>query len=95
VTLPQPGTPELEALQREALQLGMAALRERPEQLADALYLVYSAFRLRFLEERGLLDIVPGHDTASAEALQDARVLERYVAESWGESLLRAFAVDR
>ena len=81
-------------MHREALQVAIAALRERPEQLADALYLVYSAFRFRFLEERGLLDIVPGHDTASAEALQDARVLERYVAECWGAALLRAFAVD-
>ena len=92
MTLPPPGTPARERLHEEALQLGVAELQLERSRIADALYVVYSVFRLRFLEERGLLDGIPGKDAASAEALQDARVLENYVAERWSEILLAAFA---
>jgi hypothetical protein len=91
MSLPPPGTPARESLHHEALQIGVAALRDRPGQVACALYLVYDAFRLRFLEERGLMDSVPGRDANSADALADARRLEQYVAARWSEALLTIF----
>jgi hypothetical protein len=93
VSLPPPGTPARESLHHEALRLGAAALRERPGQVACALYLVYDAFRLRFLEQRGLMDSVPGRDADSADALADARRLEQYVAARWSETVLTSSAI--
>jgi hypothetical protein len=91
VSLPPSGTEARNALHREATEIGIAALRERPGQVACALYLVYSAFRLRFLEERSLMDSIPGRATDSADALADARRLEQYVAARWSEALLTSF----
>jgi hypothetical protein len=91
VTLPAPGTPARDELHRQALDLALRVLDDQPHRLAEALYLVYNAFRLRFLEERDLFDVVPGRDAASVEALQDARTLQVYVAECWGQALLSAF----
>jgi hypothetical protein len=91
MSLPPPGTAARESLQHEALRLGVASLRERPGQVACALYLVYDAFRLRFLEQRGLMDSVPGRDANSTDALADARKLEQYVATRWAEALLTIF----
>lgn len=94
MSLPPPGTPERRELQRQALELGLRVLDDQPHRIADALYLVYNAFRHRLLEERGLLDVVPRRSAAAVEALRDARTLERYVAQCWGEVLLRAFTHD-
>jgi hypothetical protein len=74
-------------LQRDALRIGLAEL-ERGASLADALYVVYDRCRTRFLEERGLMDEVPGRSIASREALADARLLERGVCERWARLIL-------
>jgi hypothetical protein len=87
--LPPVGSGARTQLEREALRIGIAALR-RGEGVADALYLVYSAFRVRFLEERGLMDEVPGRGFASREALEDARILERHVCDEWRTIILAA-----
>lgn len=91
MSLTDPGTAARDELHRQALRLGLRVLDDQPDRITDALYLVYSAFRYRFLDERGLLDSVPGRDARSIEALKDARALEKYVAECWAEAILNAY----
>lgn len=91
MSLPREGTAARELLHREALQIAVAALRARPGCVADALYSVHAWFRVQLLEQRGLMDQVPGRDAASVEALRDARTLEQYVATAWSDALLRTF----
>ena len=85
--LPPLGTPARDALDEDAATIGIGAL-QRDGNIANALYAVYQAFRLRFLEERGLMDIVPGRCEASCEALTDARALEAHVCTQWASLIL-------
>ena len=89
--LPPLGTPARDALHADAVALALRALR-KDGNVANALYAVYAAFRLRFLEERGLMDEVPGRSESSKWALADARVIEAYVCEEWRSVILAASA---
>ena len=85
--LPAPGTPARDALDEDAGTIAIGALQQ-DGNIANALYAVYQAFRLRFLEERGLMDQVPGRCEASGEALTDARALEAHVCTHWASLIL-------
>jgi len=77
-----------DSLREEALAVGCGALREHGE-IPRALYEVYMQFRLRFIQECGLMDSPPG-GAAWVEALCIARALERAVAADWATTILEA-----
>lgn len=81
--LPPLGTSERNALHRAATQVALLELRREGGDIANALYKTYMSFRQRFLEERELMDVVPGRDASSIEALEDARLLQFYVCQRW------------
>jgi len=87
--LPPPGTSSRDALDADAITIAIDAL-QRDGNIANALYAVYQAFRLRFLEERGLMDSVPGRCEASCETLADARAIEAGVCSEWRSLILAA-----
>jgi hypothetical protein len=86
--LPPIGSPERDALQQDAASVAIEELRRERGDIANALYKTYLTFRHRFLEERGLMDVVPGREASSIEALEDARLLELYVCQRWASIIL-------
>jgi hypothetical protein len=58
--LPPSGTQAREVLEDQASQIGLASLARGEGDIPGALYSIYVAFRLRFIEERGLMDAAPG-----------------------------------
>ena len=92
--LPPLGTPARDALDEDAATIGIDAL-QRDGNVANALYAVYQAFRVRFLEERELMDIVPGRCEASREALADARAVEAGVCSEWTSLILASAGLSR
>lgn len=86
--LPPIGTSQRDALHREALSIAREELKSECGDIPNALYKTYMGFRMRFLEERGLMDSVPGRDASSIEALEDARLLEFYVSQQWVSAIL-------
>lgn len=72
----------------EALTLGFELLDKPGADILETLYEVYEHYRTRFIEERGLLDAVPGDSLDWAVALADARKLERWVHQIWRQELL-------
>jgi hypothetical protein len=81
-----------EKLEAEALDLGLRFLAETDGEIADALYLVYSHYRERFIEERGLMDIAPGQNLEWDLALRDARTLRQHVDQTWACAIVEAFS---
>lgn len=90
-SLPAPGTRTWEDIEAEALRIGLDALEHEGGNLANALYHVYTTFRERFLEARGLIDSAPGSGDQWHEALDDARVLEHHVSQLWTAAIIAAF----
>jgi hypothetical protein len=86
--LPPDGTAALRALEQEARVLGIALLREEDGNLLEALYCTYMHFRGKFIDERGLMDGVPGEGEIWAEALADAALLRDHVNDHWIELIL-------
>jgi hypothetical protein len=88
--LPPSGTQARTLLEDEALQIGLASLARGQGDIPTALYSVYVAFRLRFIDERGLMDAAPGAGDQWHRALADARELERHVQQLWASMIARA-----
>jgi hypothetical protein len=65
-------------------------LREQHGDIATALYETYMHFRGRFIEERGLMDAVPGVGEIWAEALADACALRDHVTQRWADLIVAA-----
>jgi hypothetical protein len=85
--LPPTGTHARTQLEDDAIQIGLDALQRENGNIPNALYLTYQAFRMRFIQERGLMYAVPGVGDIWREALQDARTLERYVTTRWAAAI--------
>ena len=68
--------------------MGEKFLEESDGEIAGALYLTYSHFRNRFLDERGLMDSAPGDDWEWDEALVDAQEMREYVDKTWATRIL-------
>jgi hypothetical protein len=88
--LPPSGTQAREVLEDQASQIGLASLARGEGDIPGALYTVYVAFRLRFIEERGLMDAAPGAGDQWQQALADARELERHVQQRWASMIAHA-----
>ena len=88
--LPALGTQARNNLQAEAAAIGVRALENGDDSIPTALYNVYEAFRMRFIEERNLMDSAPGGSNAWREALTDARVLEHHVNTVWHAAIVSA-----
>lgn len=84
--LPDLGTPEREALEQEALALGLEKLHETDGIIVEALYQVYEHFRERFLDEAG-----PNSNSEFKEALVDARRLEAHVSQCWATAIVMQY----
>lgn len=84
--LPDIGTAERDALEAEALDVGMRALHESNGNIPEALYKVYQHFRERFISENGFMDSPPGGQRW-VDMLVDARQLEHYVGDIWATSI--------
>ena len=89
--LPDCGTHALRLRNREALEVGLAALKDNEGCIPTALYLTYMAFRQRAIEEHNLMDAPPGGTREWADALADARLLERHVSQCWATAILRTY----
>jgi hypothetical protein len=74
-------------LQREALEIGLEALPLTEGNIPEALYKVYEHYREKFLAEYG--------DDLRTQALEDARALERYVSQTWAETLTHASILQK
>lgn len=87
--LPSPGTRERDLLEKEAVVLGEQLLEKNEGDLAVTLYEVYSHFRTKFLEERGLMDTTI--DSARDEwddALSDAMGMRHFLNQRWSSQIL-------
>jgi hypothetical protein len=87
--LPKNGTRDRDLLEGEAIRIGLDALRREELNIPNALYAVHMAFRTRFIEQRGLMDVAPGVGDKWKEAIADARTLERHVCQQWATAILK------
>jgi hypothetical protein len=88
--LPEIGSAQRDQLEAEALDVGLCALQSQRDRIPEALYSVYSHFRMKFIEERGLMDSAPGVGAVWEGALADARRLEAHVSECWARTIDKA-----
>lgn len=90
--LPEVGSAGRDQLEAEAVRFALGRLHRSGDGLLEALYETYQHYRLRFIGERGLMDVAPGSSPAWTVALADARELEAHVRQTWAETILARLA---
>ena len=88
---PEPGTPERHELETESLREGQRALQDRGGQIEHALYDVYIHFRMKFVEQYGLMDTAPRSKITWEEALTDAEILREHVRQRWAAAIVASY----